>query len=64
MEGIAAATLRGAYKGRKKAINNTEIRRLRFEEKLRPTDISRKLGIGRTSVYRAISENKKTELAD
>lgn len=64
MEGIAAAKLRGAYKGRKKAINNTEIRRLRFEEKLRPTDISRKLGIGRTSVYRAISENKKTELAD
>lgn len=58
LEGIAAAKERGAYQGRKKSIDEKEIHRLRFEEKLRPTDIARQLGIGRASVYRAISNNK------
>jgi DNA invertase Pin-like site-specific DNA recombinase len=58
LEGVAAAKLRGAYAGRKKAIDDAEIQRLRFEKNMRPTDISRQLGIGRTSVYRAISKTK------
>ena len=59
LEGIAAAKQRGAYAGRKKKIDDKEIRRLHVEEKIRPTDIARRLGIGRTSVYRAISDNSK-----
>jgi len=51
LEGIAAAKQRGAYAGRKKKIDDKEIRRLHEEEKIRPTDIARQLGIGRTSVY-------------
>ncbi|HFD0819972.1 TPA: recombinase family protein [Legionella pneumophila] len=56
LEGVAAAKQRGAYSGRKKAIDDKEIQRLRFQEKLSPTAISRLLGIGRTSVYRALSK--------
>lgn len=59
LEGVAAAKQRGAYAGRKKSIDDGEIQRLRFEENVRPIDISRKLGIGRTSVYRAISKGNK-----
>lgn len=57
LEGVAAAKLRGAYSGRKKVIDDAEIQRLHFKEKIRPTEISRRLGIGRTSVYRAIDKN-------
>lgn len=60
LEGIAAAKQRGAYSGRKKKIDDKEIQRLHFEEKIRPTEIARSLGIGRTSVYRAISKDNKT----
>ena len=56
LEGIYAAKQRGAYSGRKKAIDDKEIQRLRFEEKLSPTAIARQLGVGRTSVYRALSK--------
>ena len=59
LEGIAAAKQRGAYAGRKKKIDDNEIRRLHVEERIRPTDIARRLGIGRTSVYRVISEDSK-----
>ena len=59
LEGIAAAKQRGAYSGRKKKIDDKEIQRLHFEEKIRPTEIARRLGIGRTSVYRAISKDNK-----
>ena len=60
LEGIAAAKQRGAYSGRKKKIDDKEIQRLHFEEKIRPTEIARRLGIDRTSVYRAISKDNKT----
>lgn len=53
LEGIAAAKLRGAYRGRKTSINKGEIKRLRDEEKLGATEIAQRLGIGRASVYRA-----------
>ena len=59
LEGIAAAKQRGAYSGRKKKIDDKEIHRLHFEDKIRPTEIAKRLGIGRTSVYRAIYKDRK-----
>jgi DNA invertase Pin-like site-specific DNA recombinase len=55
LEGIAAAKSRGVYLGRKPSINSAEIQRLNLEEKLGATEIARRLGIGRSSVYRALS---------
>lgn len=52
MEGIAAAKVRGAYKGRKPKLDVSAIRRLRGEG-IGPTEIARQLEIGRASVYRA-----------
>jgi DNA invertase Pin-like site-specific DNA recombinase len=54
LEGIAAAKARGVYQGRKPSVDITEIRRLREEQKLGATEIARRLGIGRASVYRAL----------
>ena len=61
MEGIAAAKARGVYagKGRPASIDPAEVHRLRHEEKLRPTAIARRLGIGRASVYRLLAETPK-----
>ena len=52
LEGIALIKTRGVYKGRRPSIDAAEVRRLRHEEKLGPAAIARRLGIGRTSVYR------------
>ena len=57
MEGVAAAKLRGAYRGRKPSIDIAEVKRLRDEEKLGSTKISQRMGIGRASVYRALAED-------
>ncbi|HAS87451.1 MAG TPA: integrase [Candidatus Competibacteraceae bacterium] len=59
MEGIAAARARGVYQGRKPSIDTAEIQRLRVEELLGPTEIARRLGVGRASVYRALAQNGK-----
>lgn len=58
MEGIAAAKARGVYKGkgRKPTVDFDEVRRLHHEDKLGPTEIARRLNIGRASVYRAIGK--------
>jgi DNA invertase Pin-like site-specific DNA recombinase len=56
LEGIKAARARGVYKGRKPSINAAEVRRLREVEKLGPSAIAKKLGIGRASVYRVLSD--------
>ena len=56
MEGIAAAKVRGVYKGRKPVIDPAEIQRLHADERLSPTGIARRLGIARSSVYRFLPE--------
>jgi DNA invertase Pin-like site-specific DNA recombinase len=50
LEGIA-----GVYKGRPPSIDEARVRELKAGG-MRPTDIARTLGIGRTSVYRALGE--------
>jgi DNA invertase Pin-like site-specific DNA recombinase len=55
MEGIAAAKEAGVYRGRKQSIDTNEVRRLKAEG-LGATEIARRLGIGRASVYRILDE--------
>jgi DNA invertase Pin-like site-specific DNA recombinase len=55
IEGIAAAKSRGVYRGRKLSVDTAEIKRLRNDEKLGATEIARRLGIGRATVYRALA---------
>lgn len=59
LEGIAAAKSRGVYRGRKPSIDPAEIYRLRTEENLGATEIARRLGVGRASVYRALAHYDK-----
>ena len=56
MEGIAAAKVKGVYKGRPATIDPAEIRRLHKEDRLGPAAIARRLGIARSSVYRVLPE--------
>lgn len=58
MEGIAAAKSRGVYKGRRPKLDIAEIQRLRAEG-IGPTEIARRLGIGRASVYRALASGAR-----
>jgi DNA invertase Pin-like site-specific DNA recombinase len=53
LEGIAKAKAAGVYKGRPASIDEARVRELKSQG-MRPTDIAKKLGIGRTSVYRAL----------
>jgi DNA invertase Pin-like site-specific DNA recombinase len=57
-EGIATAKARGIYKGRKPKIDFAVVHKLRYEEKLGPADIARRLGIGRASVYRILGKKE------
>lgn len=63
-EGIAKAKNEGKYKGRKPAPQSQidEVKRLHGEG-VSPTDIAKKLGIGRTSVYRALGNVKPAKAA-
>ncbi len=54
MEGIQKAKAAGVYKGRKATIDPLEIKRLKEDEGLGATEIAKRLGIARTSVYRAL----------
>ncbi len=54
MEGIVKAKARGAYKGRPKTIEEDEVRRLKADG-MGASEIARSLGIGRASVYRALT---------
>jgi DNA invertase Pin-like site-specific DNA recombinase len=49
----AKAKAAGVYKGRPASIDEARIRELKAQG-MRPTDIAKTLGIGRTSVYRAL----------
>ncbi len=59
LEGITAAKSRGVYRGRKPSVNTAEIQRLRLEEKLGATEIARRLGVGRATVYRALANREQ-----
>lgn len=59
IEGIAAAKSRGVYRGRKPSVDTAEIQRLRLEEKLGATEIARRLGVGRATVYRALANREQ-----
>ncbi|WP_340107560.1 recombinase family protein [Pikeienuella sp. HZG-20] len=54
MEGIAKAKAEGRYKGRKPSVDKEAVRKL-HREGVSPTQIARDLKVGRTSVYRALS---------
>ena len=54
MEGIAAAKAKGVYKGRPPSIETEEIAKLKAEG-LGATEIAKRLGIGRASVYRVLA---------
>lgn len=59
IEGIAKAKAAGRYRGRPKTIDAAKIAALEAEG-LGPTAISKRLGIGRASVYRIKSANKNS----
>jgi DNA invertase Pin-like site-specific DNA recombinase len=54
MEGIAAAKLRGVYKGRPPSIDAAKIAALKAEG-LGATEIAKRLKVGRASVYRVLA---------
>jgi DNA invertase Pin-like site-specific DNA recombinase len=53
MEGITKAKAAGVYKGRQPSVPVEKVRSLHAEG-IGPTEISKRLGIGRASVYRAL----------
>ena len=55
MEGIAKAKAKGVYKGRKPSIDAAEVHALKAQG-IGPAEIARRLGIGRASVYRVLSD--------
>lgn len=54
-EGIEKARERGVYKGRPATLSREDVAALRAEG-VGPTEIAKRLGIGRASVYRLLSE--------
>ena len=52
--GIEAAKAKGTYKGRKKSIDRDAVQRLRVAG-VGATEIARRLGIGRASVYKVLA---------
>jgi DNA invertase Pin-like site-specific DNA recombinase len=55
LEGIAKAKAANVYKGRKPSVPVADVRRLAAEG-VGATEIGKRLGIGRASVYRALAE--------
>ena len=54
-EGIAQAKAKGVYRGRKASIDPAQVAKLKAEG-LGATEIAERLGIGRASVYRLLTE--------
>lgn len=55
LEGIAAAKAKGVYKGRPATIDGAAVAKLKAEG-LGATEIAKRLGIGRASIYRVLGE--------
>ena len=55
MEGIKKAKEKGVYKGRKQTLDVAKIKELASEGLIK-TEIAKRLGIGRASVYRALND--------
>ncbi len=53
-EGIGKAKVAGVYKGRKPSVDVEAVKALKVSGK-GPAEIAKELGIGRASVYRALS---------
>ena len=53
LEGIAKAKAEGVYRGRKPSIDATAVRRLAVDG-VGATEIARRLGVARASVYRLL----------
>lgn len=53
LEGIAKAKAQGVYKGRKPTVDGAAVRQLR-DQGVGASEIAKRLGIGRASVYRAL----------
>src|SRR5271156_5946817 len=60
MEGIAAAKARGVYKGRPQTIEAADVAALKTQG-LGATEIAKRLGVGRASVYRVLEERNSQE---
>jgi DNA invertase Pin-like site-specific DNA recombinase len=54
LEGIAKAKAEGIYKGRKPSIDPAQVKQLKEVEGLSPTEIAKRLGVARSSVYRVL----------
>src|SRR3546814_746924 len=54
-DGIEKAKAAGVYRGRKASVPVEEVRRL-HQDGVSPTEIGKRLGIGRASVYRALEK--------
>jgi len=57
MEGISAAKAQGVYKGRPASIDAAKVAALKAEG-LGATEIAKRLGVGRASVYRVLAEKR------
>ena len=60
MEGISAAKARGVYKGRPATIEVSKVAALKAQG-LGATEIAKRLGVGRASVYRVLEERNSQE---
>ena len=63
MEGIAAAKARGVYKGRPASIDAAKVAALKAEG-LGATEIAKRLGVGRASIYRVLASTSNTPTPD
>lgn len=60
MEGVIKAKAAGKYRGRKPSIDPAQVREL-HNQGVGPTEIARRLKIGRASVYRALATSETPE---